>query len=330
MSNAQEYKELMAFHPGYYVAEVIEDWGVSQNEFATRLGTTPKTVSTLVNGQIGLSKELAGKLSAMLGTSVDVWLNLQKEYDEKVLAFENEKELEAQEEVASMIDYAFFEEVAGLPHVRGKHERISNLCRYFNIADLRILAQPDFLIRYKENVLRAETKGVVSSRAWVQMAVNQSKLIETMPFNADKLKASLPELREMTTWEPDKYLPKLKAVFSECGVAFVLLPHLKHSKVNGAVRWVNNRALLAMSQRVLSTDKFWFSLLHEVKHVLQQKVKTTFVSSDSPGMLFVNQDLEKEADAFADNYLNPLKRGVKILKKYQTILKDSQTSHTTA
>ena len=80
MSNIVEYKDNIAFHPGYYVKEIIEDMGISQAEFALRMGTTSKTLSQLVNGQINISNDLAKKLSSMLGTSVDGWLNLQKRF----------------------------------------------------------------------------------------------------------------------------------------------------------------------------------------------------------------------------------------------------------
>lgn len=42
MSNIINYSDIMAFHPGYYVAEIVEDMGITQDEFATRLGTTGK------------------------------------------------------------------------------------------------------------------------------------------------------------------------------------------------------------------------------------------------------------------------------------------------
>ena len=41
--NKTEYGELSAFHPGYYIAEIIEDMGITQEEFAVRMGTTAKT-----------------------------------------------------------------------------------------------------------------------------------------------------------------------------------------------------------------------------------------------------------------------------------------------
>ena len=35
MSNVHEYKDIVAFHPGYYIADIIEDMEISQAEFAT-------------------------------------------------------------------------------------------------------------------------------------------------------------------------------------------------------------------------------------------------------------------------------------------------------
>ena len=85
MSNVKEYKDIVAFHPGYYIADIIDDIEISQNEFATRMGTTVETLSKLINGQANISNDLATKLSVMLGTSVEVWQNLQNTYDQKLL-----------------------------------------------------------------------------------------------------------------------------------------------------------------------------------------------------------------------------------------------------
>lgn len=72
MSNVNEYKDIVAFHPGYYIADIIEDMGISQAEFATRIGTIAKTLGQLINGQTNISNDLAKKLSVMMGTSAEV------------------------------------------------------------------------------------------------------------------------------------------------------------------------------------------------------------------------------------------------------------------
>ncbi len=45
-------KTWIAFHPGQYVEELIEDYNVTQKEFAERLGVSAKTVSKLVNAEV--------------------------------------------------------------------------------------------------------------------------------------------------------------------------------------------------------------------------------------------------------------------------------------
>lgn len=59
MSNMKKYKDIVAFHPGYYIEAIIEDMGISKAEFATRMGTTPIALNLLINGQTNISNDLA-------------------------------------------------------------------------------------------------------------------------------------------------------------------------------------------------------------------------------------------------------------------------------
>lgn len=79
-----EYKDLIAFHPGQYVSELIEDYNVTQKEFAERLGVSENTVSKIVNAEESISKETAHKLANLSGVSMKTWLNLQNAYDVRV------------------------------------------------------------------------------------------------------------------------------------------------------------------------------------------------------------------------------------------------------
>ena len=90
MSEFVEFNEKIAFHPGYYIKEIIEESGLTQEDFAKRLDTTPKNLSYLVRGEQSLSIDIAMKLSRMLGTSAEYWLNIQKNYDTLIAEFESE------------------------------------------------------------------------------------------------------------------------------------------------------------------------------------------------------------------------------------------------
>ncbi|MBE6015648.1 MAG: addiction module antidote protein, HigA family [Lachnospiraceae bacterium] len=306
MSNIKEYKDIIAVHPGYYIADLIEELGMTQAEFATRVGTNTKTISYLVNGQANITNDLAKKMSVMTGTSEVLWLNLQSSYDQKVIEIQKEKDFDEQKDLARLIDYEFFIDVVELPTTKSIGERILNLCKYFKVSDLRIMMNQDFLVNYRKGVSSVSDKNIINSRAWVQTAINFSQGIETKSYDAEKLKSYLSEIRSMTLQKPELFLPRMKQIFSECGVAFVLLPNLKNSGVNGAVKWIgDDRAVLAMNNRRLDADIFWFSLFHEVRHVLQRKVKTTFISYTDEEMIEENERLEKDADNFAMNYLIP-------------------------
>ena len=79
--------DLIAFHPGQYIAELIEDYNMTQNEFAEKLEVSPKTISKLVNGEESISDDLAQKLEKFTNISMKTWLNLQNAYDVKMAEF---------------------------------------------------------------------------------------------------------------------------------------------------------------------------------------------------------------------------------------------------
>lgn len=102
MSNYIDYNNKIAFHPGYYIKEIIEESGLTQEDFAKRLDTTPKNLSLLVRGEQSLSIDVAMKLSRMIGTSVNYWLNLQSAYDALIAEFMSEKELAEERKILKL------------------------------------------------------------------------------------------------------------------------------------------------------------------------------------------------------------------------------------
>lgn len=304
--NKVEYKELVTFHPGYYLNDIIADMGVTQDEFAKRLGTTGKTLSNLLNGKINLSSEIALKLSIMLGTSIDVWLNLQKTYTEKVLEIECRKIKDREAEYVRLLDYSFFVNLGLVKKARTAGEKAVELLRYFKIASFDVLMRPDFLVNYRTAIQTVSEKNVLNSNAWVQTAINIGSEIETDKYNSRRLKSHLSEIRNMTLQDPKVFLPRLHEILSSCGIALVILPHLKNSGVNGAVKWITkDKVILAINNRRKYADTFWFSLFHEIGHVFQHRIAMLIVGRAIDDMDELNRELENEADDFAQNILLP-------------------------
>lgn len=69
-------------HPGVIIKDLLIDGaGLTVSDAAYRLGVTRTTLSRLLNQHAGLSSEMALRLSILLNTSVDMWINLQSQYD---------------------------------------------------------------------------------------------------------------------------------------------------------------------------------------------------------------------------------------------------------
>ena len=69
-------------HPGRIVRQdCIEPLGLTVTAAAKVLGVTRQALNNLVNGKAGYSPEMAVRLSKAFGSSPEMWLRLQVNYD---------------------------------------------------------------------------------------------------------------------------------------------------------------------------------------------------------------------------------------------------------
>ena len=59
----------------------MAEMGLSQSSLAQRCGCSPTKVNEIVNGRRGVSPSFAIVLEAALGTSAEMWVRMQAEYD---------------------------------------------------------------------------------------------------------------------------------------------------------------------------------------------------------------------------------------------------------
>ena len=70
------------FHPGeMLLEEFLEPQGMTQAEFARKIGWTKARLNELIRGKRGITAEAALDLADALGTSPKLWMNLQATYD---------------------------------------------------------------------------------------------------------------------------------------------------------------------------------------------------------------------------------------------------------
>ena len=313
MSN-KVYKDLAAFHPGYYVQDIIDDMEITQSEFAKRLNTTDKTLSQLLAGKISLSVDLANKLSQMTGTSVAMWLNLQAQYDEKVLEIERRQQLDEECEVLQQIDLPYLYGLGILQKNSTREEKVQTLCSCLNVASLKAMRQPDLLTACRTNIHDINPQNVLNANVWIQLGLNFARKEECTPFDKAKLTGSIEKLCRLSCEPLNTAFPQIKKILNDCGIALVALPYLKNSGLSGAVKWLNkDKVMLLLNDRGRDAGKFWFTLLHELRHIMQKRVTAVYLSARTA----VNAEIlslgrndaaeEEDADRFAQEALIPAK-----------------------
>ena len=81
MATNERFHSDLAIPPGEYLAEVVEELGVSQAELARRMGRPPQAINEIVLGKRGVTADTALRLARYFGMSPQFWLGLQMDYE---------------------------------------------------------------------------------------------------------------------------------------------------------------------------------------------------------------------------------------------------------
>ena len=69
-------------HPGEFIRDIyLAPYGLSVRSLAESLDVSASTLTRIVNGQSGISPEMALRLSKAIGRSPESWLAMQHNYD---------------------------------------------------------------------------------------------------------------------------------------------------------------------------------------------------------------------------------------------------------
>ena len=107
ISTKNQYTPDYVSPPGETLEEALDERGMTQADFAKRIGMTHKHVRNIVNGRAPITSETALKFERVLGTPARFWNNREQQYRDFLARTEEGKQLSP-------------EEARGLPHVHGR------------------------------------------------------------------------------------------------------------------------------------------------------------------------------------------------------------------
>lgn len=288
-------KHYIATPPGVTIKEMLSDRGMTQKEFAERMGMSEKHISKLINGEAQLTIKTANKLEMVLGAPAHFWNNLEAIYREKLEKVNEENSMEAEAEIAQLFPYNEMVANKWVSPARSVREKIIELRKFFEITNLKMLNNEALLPKIAYRRLGNSKKAIYASYALAQAARIQARNYTTSPLNHKRIKDSIPQIREMTTTPPEDFCNRLTDILASCGIAIIFLPHLKNSYLHGATFIDNSKVVLGITVRGKDADRFWFSLFHELGHIVLGHLETDNITDAE----------EDAADLFARECLIP-------------------------
>lgn len=289
-------------HPGETLAEVIEEKEMTQRELAVRTGVTEKHISTVIHGQKNISAAFARKLEYALGIETSFWMNLQANYDRELLAFEEVNNIK-EEELGILKNLKEVTEAwASFGWLDSEANSAAMVLDYrmiFGISNLLDVPKISYAAAYRAQSKNANTDPYVLF-AWQRMCELLIKNIDIADqVDVEKLKNKVPDIKQVMFMKANQIQEKLSNIFAECGIAFRIVPNFTGAPVQGFIKKADDGALiLCMTLRQKFADIFWFTLFHEIAHILNGDTKHEFIDFDS-----VSGDVEAKADRMAGEFL---------------------------
>lgn len=292
----------LIIHPGETIADVLESRRISQAELSSRTGVSPAYVSNVIAGKKGISANFAMGLEYALGVPKSFWLNLQANYDAELLEINEtqtitEEERNAREDLKDVVKH--LRQKGMMPIRESKDDSILSLRKVLQISNIANLKEmiPAGAFRMAANT--AVNKNVLG--AWIRLCqlAENDKTISTK-FNKNYTHNLINEIKAIMCQKEANLQKDLRAVMEKYGIDFSVARNFRGAPVQGYISQKSNGIYqMVLTIRGAFADIFWFSLFHEIGHIVNGDIgkNIKFVDDGS------DYDKELAADLFASNML---------------------------
>ena len=294
----------LIIHPGETIADVLEDRGITQAELAARTGVSPAYISSVISGKKNNSTKFAMSLEYALNVPKSFWLNLQANYDAELLELNESQTIKESEKqvchsLSEVIKYLRKQQL--IPVGQKVEETILSLRKRLQISNLENLKE-----LVPQGAFRMATKVTVDPYvlgAWIRLCQISGETSKSSAcFEKEKVDDLISEIKTIMTKREGDLQQELSSMMNRYGIDFSVVRNFKGAPVQGYISQKKDGIYqMVLTIRGSYADIFWFSLFHEIGHIVNGDISkgAKFIDSES------YQDIEREhaADIFASNAL---------------------------
>lgn len=252
--------------PGEILKMELDARGWTQGEFAEIIDKPEQAVSQIINARKQITPETALRIAKALGTSAELWNNLESDYRLHLAQAQTKKkemsDIERRSRIHELAPVRELTRRNWIPQTNDLDQLEGNVCSFLNISSLHEM--PSLAVNFRQSE-RLEPE-VAAQICWVrrveQLVRAQEQLDATMAPN----EALVKQLLTLTRQEGD--VARVPQLLQAYGIHFVIVPPLAKAFIDGATFEVDGRRVIALTLRIKRIDSFWFTLFHELAHIL--------------------------------------------------------------
>lgn len=275
MTHINELRAAKKFGPGYFIREQMEVRGWVQQELSEVLGVSLKHLNSILLDKQPLTTELARLISKAFGTSPQYWLSIDNDYrlwleqdkDGQENAVAEKSVIYSHMPVRDMVKKGWIDKPSGT-------DQLKRVVSDFWDVDEFNPAVVNSVHEYYQWKTEAYNRFNVSYAAtWLQMAKKVASEHSAPLYYVRKLEELFNEISAYTSKSGGigDFIDELY----NCGVKFFVLPHLEKTFLDGAAFYDGANPVIVFTGRYKKISTFWFTVAHEVAHVLSHLDKQT-------------------------------------------------------
>lgn len=278
MVSIKTLKAAKKFGPGYFIKEQMEIRGWVQEELAEVLNLSTKHVNSILLDKQSLSIENARKLASAFNTSPHYWLNIDNDYRLwlKHGSIDTSSTVEQKSMIYSRMPIRDMIKKGWLKKPINTDDLIREVKAFWELKSLNFdFLDMDLIPLYKKSEAFNQFNAAYAA-TWFQMAKKFSTEFKTPKYDKVALRLLYDNIAFYS--KQDKGIMTFLNELNDSGVKFFVLPHLEKTYLDGAAFLQNETPVIVYTARYRRIDNFWFTIAHEIAHILEHlNEKTPFV-----------------------------------------------------
>lgn len=298
--------------PGDTLLSLMEHRELTCEALAERVGRSHTTIQGLIAGIVDIDDDLALSLAEHVGGTPTFWRKRQSVYTSALSRAAEAVPKQTGVDWLKQFPHTDIVNYGWIAKPKHRNDLLKTYLAYFGVNNPSEWSErytKPLGVSFRTSPTFKSKAGALS--AWLRRGELEASEVLTAKWDADLLRSRLNEIRILTKAKtPGYFLPRVRRICAEAGVALLFVRAPTGCRASGATRFISpHKAMVILSFRHLSDDHFWFTLFHELGHVLLHGNATTFID----GEINPDSQQEKEANDFSASVLIPPARRDELL-----------------